>query len=101
MRLASNLSLLLLLLVVVACGPERIDTSTELEFQRSYERVRLSLPEDERQGFEDAIRRLGVDDLTHYSEDEDADAATRSILGRLDGKSAKEILEEARELDRR
>ena len=93
-----TLAFLLVLPLVVACGPERIDGSSGESFQASYERVLGSLDEDERARFDEAIRAIGVADLGHYSEDDDPDAATRSILTRLDGKSAAEIILEAEAL---
>jgi len=89
---------LLTLALVAGCGPQRIDGSSDDSFQTSYEQVRNALDEHERELFEESIRAIGVDDLAHFSESEDSDAATRSLLARLDGKSAEEIIQEAQAL---
>jgi hypothetical protein len=90
--------LLLALAFVAGCGPARIDGSSGESFQASYEQVRGSLEEDERERFEDAIRAIGIADLARFSEDDDSDAAERSIMAHLDGKSAEEIILEAEAL---
>ena len=93
-----RLAILGLVLIAASCAPKRIDGSSEESFQTSYERVRGSLEPDERERFEEAVRAIGVEDLRRFSEDADSDAATRSVLERLDGKTAGEIIAEAEAL---
>lgn len=92
---------LLLVLLASGCTRQRIDGSSEEAFQASYERMRDSLNDEDRARFDEAMRAIGVADLrAHYSEDADPDEATRSVLRRLDGKTAEDIIREASELPR-
>jgi len=88
----------ILLLLAASCAPARIDGSSEEDFELSYQKVRGSLEPAERTRFEEAIVAIGVDDLRKHSADADPDAASRSVMARLDGKTAEEILREAEAL---
>ena len=93
--MARSLLPVLLLLLAGGCTRQRIDASSEEMFEFSYQRVRASLEPERRERFEAAVRALGVADLEHHSEDAPPDAAARSIMERLDGKTAAEIIREA------
>ena len=91
------------LLLLVACGPGRIDGTSDESLKSSLEKVRAGLPEEEREKLDRAIQEiafedLGFDDLLVAGQTDDALGLAEKIRKKLDGKTGAEILEQAHEI---
>lgn len=90
-------------LALAACSKPKLDTSTDEAMRRSTEEVRSSLPEEERDEFDEGLMlvmmsSLQLDSLSSASlEDVErgAEAAANEARTRLNGMSADEVLREA------
>ena len=91
------------LLVLAACGPGRVDGTSDESLKKSLEQVRTELPDDERTKFDQAIQEiafadLGLNDLLVAGKTGDALGLAEKIREKLDGKTGAEILAQAQEI---
>ncbi|MGH7930058.1 MAG: DUF6694 family lipoprotein, partial [Candidatus Binatia bacterium] len=91
------------LLVLGACAAPTIDTSTDETLKQSVERVRESLPEEQRDDFDNAVRDLALADLNiqdflAQGPDPSLEALVGKMNNRLQGKTGEQILAEAKVL---
>ena len=87
-------------LLTAACGPPRIDNSTEEQLEASLETVREALSEEEREEFNAAVQTLAFEGLSlggllSDGASFDPDSLVRKIGGKLEGKTADEVVAEA------
>lgn len=102
MRLGTGISLLLLVFAW-GCSEPTIDTSSDEAMSRSIERVRESLPEEDRERFDQAIEQLSMSeiswaDIMSAGSEGGAETIAAKVKDRLSGKTGEEILAEAAEI---
>jgi hypothetical protein len=74
----------------------RIDGSSDEAFKKSAESVKATLSAEKKEEFEKAVVAVGFDGSNLLEIAADADGAKRRMRDRLNGKSASEIIEEAK-----
>lgn len=84
-------------LLLSGCGREpTVDAKgTDEEQQASIERVKESLPEDQHDDFEEAMKTLLFADIESLRDLADGDGLVRRMQDRIDGKTGSEIIAEA------
>ncbi len=82
------------------CGREPTVNAkgTDEEQQASIERVKESLPEDQRDDFEEAMKTLLFADIESLRDITDSDGMVRRLQDRIDGKTGTEIIAEAEQI---
>lgn len=88
-------------LTLSACGEPALDTSSEEAMSESVHAILAGLPEDAQEEFKDAMQTvlvLGM--LSRTMAGKTADEARAELFGQIDGKSAAEVIELAREMKR-
>jgi len=93
----------LAILVFVACAKPTIDTSTDEAMRRSVAKVRESLPEEQRDDFDNAIRDLAladidIQDFLAQGPSPSPEALAGKMKQRLQGKTGEQILADAEKL---
>ncbi|MCC5794012.1 MAG: hypothetical protein JJT85_04660 [Chromatiales bacterium] len=89
-------------LIIAGCSEPVVDAATESSTQRTLADVRASLPDDQRQEFDDAVQLLMVSQIdvaellvSGADETDSIEARMRAVIH---GKTANEIISEARRL---
>ncbi len=62
-RTVSQIWCLPVLLLVAACGPGRVDGTSEESLKESLEKVKAGLPENDREKLDQAIQEIAFEDL--------------------------------------
>lgn len=85
--------------VVVSCSGPKIDGSSKENYKKSFEKIKEKLTEEEKEQLDDAMLAIAFngsefDDLSSM----DPDDFLEDLMKKLDGKSAKEIIEEGQRI---
>lgn len=92
------IALLVLVATLVACGEPRLDGSSEEALKASIEAVKKPLSREDRKRFEDAVLKVGMQDVNIFAAAVDKDALQRRLRDNLDGKTAHQVIEEGERL---
>lgn len=88
-------------LVLVGCGEQRIDASSEKAFESSLEQVRESLSDEERAEFDEALSYLATEELSRgfalalAGGELNPESVIDELGAALDGRSASEVIQTA------
>lgn len=102
MRITKLLTLFTIVVLVTACGPKRIDGTSEVAFKNSVKEITQHLPENEREGFEGQVfevyLNIRADMAGTINAMGDVDTAVRL---EMDGLSKEDVEAVLREYQRR
>lgn len=94
-----------LLLILFGCGEPKIDASSEEQLKSSIENVKNSLSEEDQKEFEESLMFLAMQNLdfsdifqSELDPDDLADNYLNRVKSELDGKSATEVISQAKAL---
>jgi hypothetical protein len=89
------------ILALAACSDPKIDGSSKEAAQASIQKVRDSLPESQRKEFDQAVAQLTMSNLDFkalFTGTQSAEAMADNALASLNGKTASQVITEARAL---
>lgn len=96
MKITATMTIINVILLLAGCGQPTVDTSSDEAMKSSIEKVKASLPEERREKFEDAIKRVAFNDLDFadlfQASQFDTGAVERKIKESLSGKTGEEII---------
>ena len=85
----------ILAILMSGCGDKKIDSSTDEKFKSSIEIVKNSLPDAQKQEFEEAVKVLAFSEVGNLFEAAaNPEGVQRKIKDKLHGKTAEEIISE-------
>lgn len=81
-------------LALAACGPKRIDASSDERLKGSIQAVKESLPDEKKTRFENAVQAIAFKDVRSLADMMNPDAQISKAKDRLNGKTADEVIAE-------
>ena len=89
------IAMVILTTLIVGCGDEKVDTSTDEKFKTSIEAMKRSLSDEKKKEFEEAIQAMAFSEIGNIFEAAaNPDGMQRKIKDKLHGKTADEIISE-------